>query len=391
MNGERVKLVYTITKEAFNLIQQGKAELQSGGVRKPDGSLLELAVPGKQTIENGVSKITLPDGAFSGINMVSSLANNVQSAYIQKGVNQANRKLDDLLRMQTSVMNELHMIGGLQIANLALGFVNLAVSIKNFSDIKKQLNEVKGVLDSLSEHMQKKEIYDCVEEYEKKYSFMINCIENMTYIARSDSSDKITYSNTLSEVGAFLKKIICQFNNRDIDSELGCAIIMGLVPCYVQAVKIYSAEHYYAEGKTPEPYKQCMDVLDSINSDTFRDTMKRYLLTSRPELSMNDTYKSFSGIMTSIKSSINNFQFEKEIWEALPQKDYQNLDNIIQNNILNNKSIEFDEERVFITVSEKNRERMFIPITKNEERKRTTITEEAVKSLFMTTQTKSDV
>ena len=58
---------------------------------------------------------------------------------------------------------------------------------------------------------------------------------------------------------------------------------------------------------------------------------------------------------------------------------------------MNNKSIEFDEERVFITVSEKNRERMFIPITKNEERKRTTITEEAVKSLFMTTQTKSDV
>lgn len=353
MSGERVKLVYTITKEAFSLIQQGKAELQSGGVRNPDGSLLELAVPGKQTIENGVSKIALPGGVFSGINMVSSLANNVQSAYIQKGVNQANRKLDELLKMQTAVMKELHMIAGLQIANLALGFVNLAVSIKNFSDIKKKLNEVKGILDSLSEHMQKKEIYDCVEEYEKKSSFMINCIENMTYIARSGSSDMITYSNTLSEVEAFLKKIIRQFNNRDIDSELGCAIIMGLVPCYVQAVKIYSAEYYYAEGKTPDLYKKCMDVLDSINSETFRETMKRYLLISRPELSMNDTYKSFTGIMTSIKSSINNFQFESQIWEVLPQKDYQNLDHLIQDHIMNNKDIEFDEERAFITVLEK--------------------------------------
>lgn len=351
MSGERVKLVYTITKEAFNLIQKGKAELQSGGVRNPDGSLLELAVPGKQTIENGVSKITLPGGAFSGINMVSSLANNVQSAYIQKGVNQANRKLDNLLKMQTSVLNELHMIAGLQIANLALGFVNLAVSVKNFSEIKLQLNEVKEILTDLSVHIQKKEYYEYVERYERYSSYTINSIECIRHA--SSMPELMTVPNTLSEIEAFLKDVIRSFNNRDIDSELGCTIILGLVPCYVQAVKMYSARYFYSYNEVPDIYTKCIEVLNSINSETFREMMKKHLLVSQPALPMPDVYKGFSGIMTSIKSGINNLQFEKEIWEVLPQKDYRNLDYIIQDHIMNNKGIEFDEERVFITVLEK--------------------------------------
>lgn len=159
--------------------------------------------------------------------------------------------------------------------------------------------------------------------------------------------------NTLSEIEAFLKKIIRLFNNKDIDSNIGCDIIFGLVPCYVQAVKIYSSIYYYTYSEIPDLYYKCNEVLESINSENFRNMMKNHLMLNCPQLSIEDTYKSFSGIMTSIKSGTNNLQFEKEIWEVLPQKDYQNLDHLIQNNIMNNKGIEFDEERAFITVMEK--------------------------------------
>lgn len=350
MSGKRVELVYTITKDALDMIKQGKAVLQSGGVRNLDGSLMELAVPGKQIVESGSAPIfSIPGKLFQGVNMVSSLANNIQSAYIQKGVNEANRKLDSLLKLQSTMMNELHIVAGLQVVNLALGFVNLGVSIKNFSEIKVRLNEVRDLLTDLSEHIHKKEYYDYIESYEKYSSYTINSIENLRHA--SGPVELALIPNSLSEIEAFLKKIIRSFNDKNIDGELGCTIIFGLVPCYVQAVKIYSANYYYIYHEIPNIYNKCIEVLDNIKSKTFRESMKRYLLVSHPEISMDNVYKNFSSIMVSIKTSANNLQFEKEVWEILPQKDYQNLDNIIQRKIMNNEDISYDEERAFITVA----------------------------------------
>ena len=342
MNG-KVKLIYTISKEAYSMVKKGGAVLQSGGVRNVDGSLMELAVPGVQNAQG----FSIPGNVFPGINMVSSLANNVQSAFIQKGVNEANRKLKEVLSNQALMINKLNVISGLQVANLAVGFVTLAVSVKNFADIKKQLDDVKVVLIELTEHIQKKEIFDYIEDYDKYAGYMTSSIEHMQHTTSLDYN----IAKSLADVEAFLAKIIRMFNEREIDGNLGCEIIFGLTPCYVQAVKMYSSICYYTCGEVPDIYNKCVKVLEMLNSETFRNMMKQYLMINSQGLTMQELYNGFSGIMGTIKYTTNNYQFEPQVWAALPQKEYLKLDQILQNQIMEDKSVAFDEERAYITVS----------------------------------------
>ena len=70
MNG-KVKLIYTISKEAYSMVKK------DGAVLHVDGSLMELAVPSVQNAQG----FSIPGNVFPGINMVSSLANNVYSPH----------------------------------------------------------------------------------------------------------------------------------------------------------------------------------------------------------------------------------------------------------------------------------------------------------------------
>lgn len=99
-----VQVGYTISKAALKMVKAGKAIISSGGVRLPNGAMYEMAVPSALSNAGG--------GIFAPITMVSSLANNVQSAFIQHGVNVANDKLDVVgndtskLRMDSSVIKK---------------------------------------------------------------------------------------------------------------------------------------------------------------------------------------------------------------------------------------------------------------------------------------------
>lgn len=346
----RVQFAYTISKKGYELIKQGKAFLQSGGIRTAEGKLVELAVPGVQSIgSTGIPSFSIPGTVFSGVGMVSSIIGNVQNVYIQKGVNEANRKLDEVIRTQAHMVGQLNVITGLQIVNLAAGLINIGISLKYLPKIEQQVNETNALVKELSNHIEKQEKYEYIEKYNKYSFYMIDFLENLECNASNINI------NGFSDIEAFLIDIITKFNNHDIDGTIGCNIIFGLVPAYVQAVKIYSANWYYKnsehDGKLPNIYKRCLKILESLNSDTFRETMKRHLLINYPEIHIEDMYKGFHSINTSIENSINNFLFEPEIWKALPQKDYENLDQIIMDKIKSDDSvIEYNDNRVYIPI-----------------------------------------
>lgn len=352
----RIKLVYTISNEAFDLIRKGKAVLESGGVRDMSGRLLELAVPGKQTDAMGSIKLSIAGKVFSGINMVSSVACNVQCAFIQKGVNEANIKLDELLAGQNQIISGLQVITGLEIANLAVGLVNVGISLAYLPKIKAQLvevqnsiDELKNHIDELKIHIEKQELYGYRQEYIKYSSSLINFIENLGFT--NAITNGIVNVNTLSEVEAYLRDIISKFNNHDIDGTLGGDIIFSLTPLYIYAVKMYSSKFYYGTYRIPNVYNKCLEVIEEINSDIFRDAMKRHLLIDCPEIIMENKYKCFSGMIAVIQKGKEHLEIEKNMWPTLPQSTYENLDQIIMNKIKSdNTVIECDGNRVYIPI-----------------------------------------
>ena len=365
MNG-RVKLIYTISNEAFDLIRKGKAVLESGGVRDMSGRLLELAVPGKQTAAMGSVKLSIAGKVFSGINMVSSVACNVQCAFIQKGVNEANIKLDKLLTGQNQIISGLQLITGLEIANLAVGLVNVGISLVYLPKIKAQLTEVqdsidelRNQIDELKNHIEKQELYKDRQEYIKYSSSLMNFIENLEF--PNAIINGAVNVNTLSEIEAYLRDIILKFNDHDIDGSLGSNIIFSLTPLYIYAVKMYSSKFYYETFRIPNVYNKCLEVIEEINSDTFRDAMKRYLLVDCPKITMENKYNSFAGIMAVIQKGKENLETEKDMWAVLPQKTYENLDQIIMDKIKSDDAvIEYDDSRVYIPIEVQDDNHMYL-------------------------------
>lgn len=346
MSGDRMDFVYTISKEAFEMVKNGTAVLQSGGVRALDGSLIELAVPGSlQKVENGASQLTIPGGnIISGITMVSSIVGNIQAAFIQKGVNEANAKLDTLLDGQNKILCNLYDIKGIQKLNLALNLVTVGVSLEYFPKIEKQLNEISNTLNELKEHIEKQEIHRYIREYNKYCSYAHNFIERLSD-RESVDPDK------LSDIEAYMKSIILQFNNHDIDRTIGCNIIFGLVPLYIEAVKLYSSQYYWNHHKDPSVYERCLEVLESLNKTEFYSALKEYIMIDCEDLIMEDKYKSLSGVTSSVRNGINNFEFERHLWRALPQKIYNNIDNVVTSIIQTETAeIECDQNRVFIPI-----------------------------------------
>lgn len=347
-NGERVEFIYTISKNAFNLIRNGDASLQSGGVRALDGSFIELATPGAQDVINDVPHFLIPGTFFTGITMISSIVGNIQNVCIQQGVNEANRKLDALLVGQNNILNNLYNIQELQLTNLALGLINVGVSLEYLPKIEQQINEINNTLNELKVHIERQEIHQCIREYNKYSSSMLNCLDKMTDGEAIDP-DK------LSEVEAYLKSIILQFNNHDIDGTIACKIIFGLIPSYVQVVKMYSSNYYWKHKRNPNVYTKCIEVLKAMNQDAFCESLKKYLLINCPNLTMEEKYKSLSGITTSIENSIGNLEFEKIIWKMFPQKVYNKLDEVATNIIRSEDAmIKCDENRVYIPINTDN-------------------------------------
>ena len=97
-----VVLAYKISKKAMKLVKTGKAVVSSGGVRLPSGELVELAKPVAQAVG---SKVPLGPLTF-----ISSVGNNIQSIFIQKSVNKANRGIRNLKKQGVEIIKDLDLI-----------------------------------------------------------------------------------------------------------------------------------------------------------------------------------------------------------------------------------------------------------------------------------------
>ena len=324
-----VKLVYTISKEAAKLVKSGIAEISSGGVRDTaTKQLIELAKP---AVSGLADKVTSP------ITMVSSLANNAQSAFIQKSVNQANAKLDISLEKMDQIQNAVNALAksnALNWVNCAVGMVNCGITVAGFYMTLHKLDEVSGQIQKLSNEVEKNTINEHLDKFDRYSNFIQSDIGRM----KEGTLPVVQIGNVeshLDEIAAYLKNIIKQFENREIDGELGCTIIFNLGIAFAKEINEYSAHYYYETGHMPACYNKWIAVLESINSPSFKEHLKRYLFFECPKVKMEDKYSTFSTVMFAIETQLGELEFTKNLIPQIEKKEYMNLDGFLGQKIQN--------------------------------------------------------
>jgi len=323
-----VELVYTVSNKAMKLVKAGKAVISSGGVRMLDGSLAELAKPALKTVSGSIT---------SPISLVSSLANNVQSGFIQHGVNTANKKLDvtletlDRIEQAVGSLSRSNILGW---ASCAFSMANCGISIAGFYMTLKKMDQISAKISALSDKIDHAIISEMVERYER-YRLNLNSDLGLLQTFKPEVTKTPNFEEHLNEITAYLNRILAEFEAHKIDGVLGCNLIFGLSIPFAQEIREYSTQFYYENNHYPTNYLQWISVLNRIDSDTFKQLLKSILLYDLPNLRMEDRYSAFSGAVSSIQLQLGNLAYGQELVKCLPQKKYIALDDVISYNIHN--------------------------------------------------------
>ena len=360
-----IVLAYKISKKAMKLVKAGKAVISSGGVRLPSGELIELAKPVAQAAGSG---------PLAPLTLISSLGNNVQSVFIQKSVNKANRGIEDLKKQgveilsdinlihadtleirqgMVSVLDEIHdvnqsvdllnmkadfnllqmnqlnsmvrSLGALTWLNCAFGVLNCGISIVGFSQVLGKLSSISEQIAALEGKIERNLMNDYRQQYESFYNQIRTDIQIL-----QNPDVKISEVHSLPEhlnmTQAFLNRINNEFVAGNINDELACNIIFGLTNAFAQEVQFYSARYLYEKGELPAALDSWIKVICDINQKEFQSRLETALSLAYMDLTLKQQKDILDATVLSSMQQLDNLVFSNLLTDRISEKDFLNFD-----------------------------------------------------------------
>ena len=236
------QVTYKLSKDALRLIQQGRAEFTIGGIRDVNTKrIIELAKP---------------------------VAQNVLS---QK-------------EMMQAMSNSLKAVQSLSWVNIAISLVNMGVSVVGFYQTLTRLEASQGEIRKFIERYNSDKDADYLEKYKShlnKITSQLNFLQNRYVIDDYNKQIFIQRETDIeeecNEAESFLERTLMQYQKGEVSETLACQIIFTLSPVYAQLVNEYCCQFYNAHNMSHQQLNAWKDVLDQINSESFRNFMKRQM------------------------------------------------------------------------------------------------------------------
>ncbi len=344
-------IVMTISKKALKLIKEGHAVLSSGGVRLPTGELFELAKPKVVSkLPSFISNLSISPQlaiAKAGVEIASSLAANVQCALIQKGVNEANIKLDDVIQRLGRIENAMQGLQRIEVlswASTALSLANCGISIAGFYMTLTKLNRIEEQLKAFFERYQRDRNSDSVEKFntslldlKNDISYLQQRYTNETFDDDSFVSREPFIEQHLNQTASFIKRIITEFKEERIDRSIACHIVFILCPVYTQTVNEYCCQYYYTHHITHTLFNEWAAVIENAGSPDFKTHLRSFLAFS-PEYAVVSPIKKNAAVeisFESISEQHNRLITCAESIQHITRDEYLQIDDRINQGICN--------------------------------------------------------
>ena len=366
-----VELAYEISKDAMKLVKAGKAVVSSGGVRLVDGSLYELAKPVAQAAGSSGS------GPLGPLTFVSSLGNNVQSVFIQKGVNKTNRGIKvlkkqgveiikdlDLIHADTleikhgmvSMMNEIYdvnrsvdllnmkadfnllqmnqlqnmvkSLGAVTWLNCALGVLNTGISIVGFSQVLSTLSNISEQISALGQKIDWNLMNDYRQQFERFSNQIRTDIQSLQNYELKPSKMHLIPEH-LNQIQPFLERVRIDFLAGNINNELACNIIFGLMNAFAQEIQFYSARYLYEKGELPAAYDSWVKEIVSISDPVFLSKLETVMTLEHMDLTLKQQKDIIDTSVLTSRLQLDNLVFSNLLTDKIPEMDYLNFDQYI--------------------------------------------------------------
>lgn len=309
MPEENARFLFTFSAEATAELMAGNVSLSSGGLRKPDGTMLELARP------------VVIDPAD-----VTKIPNRSMKEQLEMQVKATNSKLDQLI----SDNQELKKIAWM---NYAVNCRTYEMTYQGFQAVIQQLDSLSAQFLDFQIRMNNKEFNDTLE-LNNKYKNNLQTIAGVMEIKNFNAGmSALMIEPMLNEIQAYFDRLYSELKSGVKNGQLVLGSIVFLLEPYCYVVRRYSVLYYYENEVYPVNYQTWTDVMSRIIRDPkFRNRMQYYLRLNS-DLTLEDVLIAKDKAMFNLRGAISQINFDKKYVLCHSKEQYLSIGKQLQDKI----------------------------------------------------------
>ena len=319
MTAEKVHFMFTLSAEGTRLLQEGKLILSSGGLRRSDGSLYEMAIP-----------VCFDPNSVS-YNM-DQPAEEVFRTHLEMITSRLDRTMQDV--------NALKDIAWI---NYAVNYRTYEMTYQGFQLLIGQLDDISVQLTRVEKKIDNKEFNDRLElanRYKNKLKSIAGYIETKNFNA---SASFLQIATTLDEIAAYFDRLHNELVTRTSKDQIVLWNMVFLFGAYTYVVRRYSALYYYENMDYPPNYEKWVEAVSNIAKDARVINRFKYYLRVNSNCSLEDVFVASDRVLFNLQGFIRQVEFDnkyvlqhtkeeyfsidKQIQAKINQRDYQIIDN----------------------------------------------------------------
>lgn len=254
MAKEKVRFMFALSAEGTKQLQEGTLTLSSGGLRRPDGSLYEMATP-----------------VCFDPNSISQNTDQTAEEAFRRCLEVITVRLDQTMR-DVDVLKEIAWM------NYAINCRTYEMTYQGFQQLIGQLDDISAQLSSVERRLDNQEFNDRLElmnKYKNKLESIAGYMEIKSFNA---SIAFLSVAASLDEIEAYFERLHNELKTGTGNDQIILASIVFLFGPYTYVVRRYSALFYYENDCYPPNYEKWVEVISKITKDTGIKSKFQYYL-----------------------------------------------------------------------------------------------------------------
>lgn len=312
MQEENARFLFTFSAEATAELKAGNVSLSSGGLRKPDGTILELAKP------------VLIDSA----NIVK-IPNRTEDEYLMSRLRAINSKLDQIILNDQALTQIAWM-------NYAVNCRTYELTYRGFQTVIERLDTISTQLNRLQVRFDRREVNNTIEMNSK-------CKSNLKTIAALMETKKfdmefsaVIIEPMINEVQAHFKQLYYDLNNEDQSLQLALESIVFLIEPFCYVIRRYSALYFYENGGYPANYDAWTAVVNCIIADSQLKKLIEYFLRVYSELNLEEILIARNKAMFNLQGITAQIDFDHRYVLCHTKEQYLSIGKQLEDKIVAN-------------------------------------------------------
>ena len=311
MSEERVRIIFALSADGIKQLKDGKLILSSGGLRRQDGSLYEMATPVYLEPDIQVKKI-----------------GNDEEDVLRK-------QLAATAFHQNLTLQNIEALMDIEWMNYAVNCRSYEMTYQGFQILIGQLDDISTQLDKVERKIDSKEFYDRVELTNKYKNHIKSIAGHMETKNFNASSAFLNIAFALDEIEAYFLRLHNELSTGNNDQIILGSIIVLIGP-YSYVIRRYSALYYYENGVYPPNYNKWAEVVNKITKDYRLKRRIYYYLRVNSQLSIEDVFIAGNKAIFNLQEYTRQIDFDHTFVLQHTKDQYLSIDKQLQKKIEDN-------------------------------------------------------